>query len=142
MFKFRIAAVGLTAAALLATGCSAAQTSAAQTGAAQTGAADSSSGPASHPAAGPAGPSASQLSSTGGCDSLDTCYTPQQLQVAYGIKPLLERGINGRGETVVLPELAESRLDPPLVTDLRQDMTAFDRHFQLPTARMRVVTTL
>src|SRR3984957_16985994 len=134
MSKFRIAAVGLTAATLLATGCSAAQ----------TGAADSSSSsrPASHPAAGPAGPSASQLSSTGGCDSLDTCYTPQQLQVAYGIKPLLERGINGRGETVVFPELAESRLDPPLVTDMRQDMSAFDRRFHLPAARMRVVTTL
>jgi subtilase family serine protease len=133
MSKFRIAAVGLTAAALLATGCSAAQ----------TGAADSSSSrPASHPAAGPAGPSASQLSSTGGCDSLDTCYTPQQLQVAYGIKPLLERGINGRGETVVFPELAESRLDPPLVTDMRQDMSAFDRRFHLPAARMRVATTL
>ena len=97
MIKFRIATVGLAAAALLATGC----------GTAQTGAA-SSSGPASPSADRAAGPSASQLSSTSGCDSLDTCYTPQQLQVAYGVKPLLGRGINGRGETVVFPELAES----------------------------------
>jgi subtilase family serine protease len=83
-------------------------------------------------------------SSTGdqGCDSVTTCYTPQQIQVAYGIKPLLARGIDGSGETVVLPELAETRLRPPLVTDLRQDMAAFDSMFRLPAARMRVVTTL
>jgi len=80
--------------------------------------------------------------STADCDSVTTCYTPQQLQMAYGIKPLLDRGINGRGETVVLPELAESALNPPLVTDMRQDMAAFDSTFRLPAARMRVVTTL
>ncbi len=88
------------------------------------------------PAASPAG------GSTADCDSVTTCYTPQQLQVAYGIKPLLGRGINGRGETVVLPELAESQLNPPLLTDMRQDMAAFDTLFHLPAARMRVVTTL
>ena len=131
MIKFRIAAVCVAAAAaLLAAGCGTAPTSAA------------SSRPASQLAGGAPVPSASQLSSTGDCDSLDTCYTPHQLQVAYGIKPLLDRGINGRGETVVFPELAESQLNPPLVTDMRQDMAAFDRRFQLPTARMRVVTTL
>jgi subtilase family serine protease len=81
-------------------------------------------------------------SSTGVCGSGKTCYTPQQLQVAYGVKPLLDRGIDGRGETVVLPELAESQLNPPLVTNLRQDMAAFDGLFHLPAARMRVVTTL
>jgi subtilase family serine protease len=32
------------------------------------------------------------------------CYTPQQFRVAYGIQPLLDRGIDGRGETVVLLE--------------------------------------
>src|SRR6516162_926209 len=88
------------------------------------------------PTAGPSGGSPAD------CDSLTTCYTPQQLQVAYGVKPLLDRGINGRGETVVLPELAESQLSPPLVTDLRQDMAAYDNVFHLPAARMRVVTTL
>lgn len=43
---------------------------------------------------------------------------------------------------MVLPELAESRLDPPLVTNLRRDMGAFDHVFHLPAARMRVVTSL
>jgi subtilase family serine protease len=111
-------------AALLVTAC----------GPAQTGVA-SSGGPARQSAAPPP-------SSTGECHSVTTCYTPRQLQVAYGIRPLLDRGINGRGETVVLPELAESRLNPPLVTDMRQDMAAFDSLFRLPAARMRVVTTL
>jgi subtilase family serine protease len=117
-------AAAMPLAALLATACSPAQTGAASSG-----------GPARQPAAPPP-------SSTADCNSLTTCYTPQQLQVAYGIEPLLSRGINGRGETVVLPELAESRLSPPLVTDMRQDMAAFDNMFHLPAARMRVVNTL
>jgi subtilase family serine protease len=77
-----------------------------------------------------------------GCVSAATCYTPKQLEAAYGVKPLLRRGIDGRGETVVLPELAERQPDPPLVTDLRQDMAGYDELFHLPAARMRVVTTL
>jgi len=92
--------------------------------------------------AGPAATATAGASSTADCNSLTTCYTPQQLQVAYGIRPLLDRGINGRGETVVFPELAESRLNPPLVTNMRQDMAAFDKLFHLPAARMRVVTTV
>ena len=78
---------------------------------------------------------------TADCDSVTTCYTPQQIQVAYGIEPLLDHGINGRGQTVVLPELAEPHLSHA-VSDLRQDMTLFDTAFGLPAARMRVVTKL
>jgi len=122
--RLRLLAAAMPLAALLATACSPAQTGAA-----------SSSGPARQPAAPPP-------SSTGYCGPGRTCYTPQQLQVAYGVKPLLDRGIDGRGQTVVLPELAESQLSPPSVTDLRQDMAAFDDVFHLPAARMRVVTTL
>jgi hypothetical protein len=54
---------------------------------------------------------------------------------------LLQRGIDGRGETVVLPELAESRLAPPQFSDLRQDFAAFDRLFHLPAPRLRFVST-
>src|SRR6266446_2589722 len=36
-----------------------------------------------------------------------TCYTPRVFRTAYGISPLLERGIDGRGQTVVMPELAQ-----------------------------------
>jgi len=103
----------------------------------------------SAPAAGNVGATASPVSqagpppaSTADCSSVTTCYTPQQLQVAYGVKPLLDRGIDGRGETVIFPELAEAKLNPPLVTDLRQDMAGFDAMFHLPAAHMRVVSTL
>jgi subtilase family serine protease len=76
------------------------------------------------------------------CDSVTTCYTPEQIEVAYGIRPLLERGVDGRGETVVLPELAETQLLPPIVSDLRQDMSRFDSLFGLPAARLKVVTSI
>jgi hypothetical protein len=75
------------------------------------------------------------------CISMATCYTARQLEVAYGVEPLLRRGIDGRGETVVLPELAESQLAPPLVSDLRQDFVVFDRLFGLPAPRLRFVST-
>jgi len=74
-------------------------------------------------------------------DCTTTCYTPQQLEVAYGVQPLLQRGIDGRGETVVLPELAETQPNPPVVTDLRQDFAAYDRLYHLPTPRLKVVST-
>jgi subtilase family serine protease len=98
--------------------------------------------PATAAPAGAVGSPADRAGVTEQCDPGTTCYTPAQLQVAYGVRPLLRRGIDGRGETVVLPELAETRPDPPLVTDLRQDMAGFDGLFRLPAARMRVVTTL
>jgi subtilase family serine protease len=75
------------------------------------------------------------------CISAATCFTPHQLQVAYGVQPLLQHGIDGRGETVVLPELAETRLSPPDVTDLRKDFAVFDRLFHLPAPRLRFVST-
>ncbi len=127
--RLRMLAVTMPIAVLvLATACEPVQVAA--------GSAATASGTAQPPSASP--PS----SSTGACGAGQACYTPQQLQVAYDVKPLLDRGIDGRGETVVLPELAESQPNPPSVTDLRQDMTAFDDLFRLPAARMRVVTTL
>ena len=114
---------------LLAAACSPAHTA---SNAGPTAGATAHTSPAAIPSGG----------STVDCHSVTTCYTPQQLQVAYGIKPLLDRGINGRGETVVLPELAESQLNPPLVTDMRQDMAAFDAAYRLSAARMRVDSTL
>jgi subtilase family serine protease len=90
--------------------------------------------PASTAGAAPASP-------TGDCDSLNTCYTPRQLEAAYGILPLLEHGTDGRGETVALPELAEPQFPLP-TSDIRRDLAQFDRLFHLPAARVRVVKTL
>jgi subtilase family serine protease len=71
------------------------------------------------------------------------CFSPQAFQVAYGVAPLLRRGIDGTGETVVLPELAEPPSSHGLIyTDIRQDLAAFDRTFGLPSATLRVVNTV
>jgi subtilase family serine protease len=87
------------------------------------------------------GSKAGPTSSAANCVSQTTCYTPRQFEVAYGVQPLLQRGIDGRGQTVVLPELAESQLSPPQVSDLRQDFAVFDRVFHLPAPRLRFVST-
>jgi subtilase family serine protease len=67
------------------------------------------------------------------------CYSPQAYEVAYGVAPLLRRGIDGSGETVVMPELAETG---PGYSDIRQDLAAFDGRFGLPPADLRVVNTI
>jgi subtilase family serine protease len=86
-----------------------------------------------------------------------SCYAPQVFQVVYGIQPLLDRGIDGRGETVTVLEPGLSSAAPvalppgvtvrpgqapPARTDIRQDLKAFDSMFGLPAAGIQVVTTL
>jgi subtilase family serine protease len=68
------------------------------------------------------------------------CYSPAEYQVAYGVAPLLKRGISGKGETVVMPELAER--PGSNVTDIRKDLAAFDRKFGLPAAKLKITTAL
>jgi len=83
-------------------------------------------------------------------DGCQGCYTPQAFRVAYGIQPLLDRGIDGRGETVTVLDVAPppraTTTQPPAqgpnVGDIRQDLAAFDSMFRLPAAPIRVVTTL
>ena len=78
---------------------------------------------------------------TADCGSLATCYTAQQIESAYGIAPLLDQGVDGAGETVVLPELAEPAFPAP-TSDIRADLAEFDKLFHLPSARLHSVTTL
>jgi subtilase family serine protease len=78
---------------------------------------------------------------TADCNSVATCYTPHQIQVAYDIEPLLKRGIDGHGETVVMPELAYP-LDHLPETDLRKDMKRFDGLFGLPSVTLRFDNSL
>jgi len=72
-----------------------------------------------------------------------SCYAPRLFRVAYGIQPLLDAGIDGRGETVTVlgvpvPAAAGSP-QPVAATAIRQDLAAFDRVFRLPAARLQVV---
>ena len=76
------------------------------------------------------------------CLAQALCYAPRQFRVAYGIQPLLDGGIDGRGQTVVLVEFAAPALPPPRVTDIRQDLARFDHLFSLPAARLQVINTL
>jgi subtilase family serine protease len=66
------------------------------------------------------------------------CYSPRAYQTAYGVAPLLDRGIAGSGETVVFPEVVAS----PTASDIRQDLAAFDTTFGLAPATLRVDNTL
>jgi subtilase family serine protease len=94
-----------------------------------------------------AGTPVSALPGPGGNDCLaaspPSCYTPQQFRTAYDIQPLLNRGIDGSGETVSMIVYAASpTASPPQVTDIRQDLATFDGLFHLPAAHISVVTTL
>jgi len=68
------------------------------------------------------------------------CYAPGQFRVAYGIQPLLDHGIDGRGETVAVPEVATSRGEGG--SDIRKDLAGFDATFGLPAARITVVNSV
>ena len=110
-----------------------------------------------HPAKhGPASPA--PLSAASGClVPPATCYAPNLFRVAYGIRPLLDSGVDGRGETVTVLAPPQPPNQPgagaptapatpppgpaPATTDIRQDLAAFDRMFRLPAARIQAVTT-
>ncbi len=68
------------------------------------------------------------------------CYTPHQILVAYGIQPLQDRGIDGRGETVTV--LVPATGPHAEASDIRRDLESFDSTFRLPAARIEVVTSL
>ena len=77
-----------------------------------------------------------------------SCYLPNLFRVAYGIQPVLDSGIDGRGEMVTVLDPAPAPGapaligQPPAATDIRQDLTAFDSTFDLPAAQIKVVTSL
>jgi subtilase family serine protease len=67
------------------------------------------------------------------------CYAPKQFRVAYGVQPLLNRGIDGRGRTVVLLEFALP--NPTLgATVIEQDLSHYESRFGIPAAGLEVVS--
>jgi subtilase family serine protease len=61
-------------------------------------------------------------------------YSPRVVQRAYGVSPLLRDGVDGRGETVVLPET----LPPGGGTSMRQAVAAFDKRNRLPPVDLKL----
>lgn len=60
------------------------------------------------------------------------CYSPEQLQNAYNVTPLLRQGITGRGRTIVVfGEGVKGGLYLPSDV-VRTSLEAFDRRFRLP----------
>ncbi|MBO0823838.1 MAG: S53 family peptidase, partial [Actinobacteria bacterium] len=60
------------------------------------------------------------------------CYQPAQIQNAYNITPLLNRGINGAGRTIVIVDAYGS---PTIGTDLQ----TFDATFGLPDPKFKTI---
>lgn len=99
----------------------------------------------------PTGPAPSGIVTNCVVSSPDMCHTPQVFRAAYGIQSLLDRGIDGRGETITVvapapdpnaPPPPPGSNYPPDTTDIRQDLAAYDGEFGLPAARIEVVTAL
>jgi subtilase family serine protease len=92
----------------------------------------------------PSGPTASAAVASCRHQYGSACFTPRQLRVAYDIQPLLDRGTDGRGPTVVLMEFANTPqpVPPGQLTDIRKDLALFDAVFALPAARLQVDTSL
>ena len=82
-------------------------------------------GGSGRPAAATARATASALSAASDCLLPPAaCYTPSQFRVAYGIQPLLDRGIDGRGETVTDLDTAVSVNAPPGSTIIQAGPTS------------------
>lgn len=106
----------------------------------------------------PTGPPPSNIVTNCVVSTPAQCPAPQVLRGAYGIQPLLDRGIDGRGETITVLSFQRLCLAsssgtarvpassgppiPPDVTDIRKDLAAYDGEFGLPPARIEVVTNL
>jgi subtilase family serine protease len=69
------------------------------------------------------------------------CYAPLPFRVAYGVQPLVDRGFDGRGQTVVLTE-TPALLTSAFTNDIRQDLARYDSQFHLPAARLQVINSL
>ena len=69
------------------------------------------------------------------------CYAPLPFRVAYGVEALVDRGLDGRGQTVVLTE-HPALLSPAETNDIRQDLAWYDSAFHLPAAPLQVINSL
>ena len=60
------------------------------------------------------------------------CYGPDQIRNAYDIQPLLDKGVTGKGRTIVIVDA----FNPP---NVQAELDTFTTTWHLPKARLRVV---
>jgi subtilase family serine protease len=60
------------------------------------------------------------------------CYTPVQYRAAYNLNPLYNRGITGKGRTIVIVDSFGS-------PTIRNDIKVFDKQFGFPNANLKIV---
>jgi subtilase family serine protease len=68
----------------------------------------------------------------GGSGSGLNCYGPDQIRAAYGIQPLLDKGVTGKGRTIVIVDA----YNPP---NVQQELDTFTTTWGLPKADFAVV---
>jgi subtilase family serine protease len=73
-----------------------------------------------------------------GCLAFGLCYSPQAFQNAYGITPLLDKGIDGKGRTVVIVDPTTADV-PPVTDNIFTTLSSYDSYFHLPPAHLAVV---
>ncbi len=61
------------------------------------------------------------------------CYSPQQIRNAYSIQPLLNSGITGKGQTIVLIDFATS-------STLQNDVHLYDQLYGLKDPKINVIS--
>jgi subtilase family serine protease len=142
-WRWLAAPLAVSLAACLTAACTSA---AATAGSAVSGAASGSASAAASGSAAAARSAAASGTAPLNCAPPDVklipCFSPRAYQVAYGVAPLLSRGIDGHGVTVVIPALAQVPASRGGPTDIRQDLARFDRTFGLPAARLQVIDTI
>jgi subtilase family serine protease len=62
-------------------------------------------------------------------------YTPEQMRAAYGITSLYDKGMRGKGQTIVVIESYGS-------PTLQHDMDVFCQQFGLPSIKLKVISPL
>ncbi len=64
--------------------------------------------------------------------ALVRCYGPYQMRVAYDIQPVLQAGINGAGQTIVIIDAFQS-------PTIRQDLATFNSAFGLHNSQLNII---
>jgi subtilase family serine protease len=73
-----------------------------------------------------------QTRTIGGAPASVACYGPDQIQTAYGFKPLYQQGYTGAGRTIVIVDAYGS-------PTIGADLALFDTAFDLPTPNFQIV---